>query len=77
MPAIDTLTFEQALAELESIVRQLEAGSVDLESAVRFYERGVALRRRCETRLAEARMSVESIARTPEGETGLAPFGTE
>ncbi|GEO82336.1 exodeoxyribonuclease VII small subunit [Pararhodospirillum oryzae] len=74
--ALATLTFEQALAELETIVRELEQGSVDLDKAVSAYERGVALRRACETRLAEARMTVERIAAEPEGSPTTRPFDT-
>jgi exodeoxyribonuclease VII small subunit len=67
------LTFEKALAELEQIVQKLERGDVALEESVTIYERGEALKRRCEEllRLAEAR--VEKITLDAAGR----PTGTE
>ncbi|CCG08073.1 exodeoxyribonuclease VII small subunit [Pararhodospirillum photometricum] len=73
-PDLGSLSFEQALAELETIVRDLEQGSVELDKAVGAYERGVALRRHCEARLNEARMTVERIAAGPDGEPVARPF---
>lgn len=61
------LPFEKALAELESIVQRLEKGDVALEESIRIYERGEALKRRCETLLREAEARVEKIARDAEG----------
>ncbi|MET0539870.1 MAG: exodeoxyribonuclease VII small subunit [Xanthobacteraceae bacterium] len=67
------LPFERAIEELESIVRRLEEGKVPLEESVAIYERGEALKRRCEEllRLAEAR--VEKITFDAAGK----PTGTE
>ena len=59
--AIDTLTFEQALSELEQIVARLESGQAPLEDSIRMYERGAALKTHCETRLEAARLRVEKI----------------
>jgi exodeoxyribonuclease VII small subunit len=67
--AIDTLTFEEALAELEGIVRDLETGKGRLEESVAAYERGAALRRHCEKLLAEAEQKVQAIVETPAGPT--------
>lgn len=72
--SIGDLSFEQALTQLETIVRELEQGNVDLGSAVGAYERGVALRRHCEARLNEARMTVERISQTPGSPVSLHPF---
>jgi exodeoxyribonuclease VII small subunit len=58
---IATLTFEQALAELEQIVARLESGQAPLEDSIRMYERGAALKAHCETRLEAARLRVEKI----------------
>lgn len=58
---IATLTFEQALAELEQIVARLESGQAPLEDSIRMYERGAALKSHCETRLESARLRVEKI----------------
>jgi exodeoxyribonuclease VII small subunit len=67
------LPFERALEELETIVKRLEEGKVPLEESVAIYERGEALKRRCEEllRLAEAR--VEKITLDAAGR----PTGTE
>lgn len=58
---IATLSFEEALAELERIVRGLEGGQMKLEDAISAYERGAALRRHCDAKLAEAEMRVRAI----------------
>ena len=70
---VAALPFEKALAELESIVGRLEAGDVALEELIRIYERGEALKRRCETLLREAEARVEKITRDAAGR----PTGTE
>jgi len=57
----DELSFEEALAQLEEIVSQLEDGEVELEEAIRLYERGAALRKRCSRKLEEAKMRIESV----------------
>src|SRR6266568_3740173 len=54
LPDVSTLSFEEALAELERIVRALEGGQQKLEEAIGAYERGALLRQHCEARLAEA-----------------------
>ena len=48
------MEFEQALNELQIIVKNLERGDVKLEEAVRFYERGILLKKHCETKLRQA-----------------------
>jgi len=52
--AVEKLPFEDALAELEEIVAELEQGDAPLDDAIARFERGVALSRRCEDRLGEA-----------------------
>jgi exodeoxyribonuclease VII small subunit len=66
---IETLTFEQALAELEQIVARLESGQAPLEDSIRMYERGAVLKRHCETRLEAARLRVEKIVMGAGGPT--------
>ena len=68
-PDIAAMAFEDALTALEEIVRQLEGGRIRLEEAVAAYERGVALKRHCESRLQEARGKVERI--TTDGQIGM------
>ena len=58
---IKSLSFEQALAELEGIVRRLEAGQVELEESIRIYERGEALKSRCNSLLKQAEARIEKI----------------
>ena len=69
---IAAMGFEEAMKELERIVRELESGQVKLDDAVKAYERGTALKTHCEEKLAEARTKVEKI--TGIGKTlGLEP----
>ena len=55
---IASLSFEQALAELESIVQELESGQAPLERSIEMYERGARLKAHCEQRLEAARLRV-------------------
>ncbi|MCA3324156.1 MAG: exodeoxyribonuclease VII small subunit [Roseomonas sp.] len=64
---IAALSFEQALAELEAIVRELESGKGALEASVTAYQRGAALKRHCEAKLAEAEQKIQAIV---EGAAG-------
>ena len=65
---IKNLSFEQALQELEQIVKQLEGGQGDLEAAIKSYERGSKLKAHCEQKLAQARLKVEKIVQAESGE---------
>ena len=67
MTSLETLSFEDALRELETIVRQLEEGKTNLEEAIKAYERGAVLRTICEKKLKEAHLRVEKIVMGPEG----------
>ena len=71
------LSFEDALAELETIVRRLEEGSARLDEAISAYERGALLKRHCETKLQEAQMRVEKIVLGPEASVGVQPATLE
>ncbi len=70
---ISGLSFEDALAELERIVRGLEGGQQKLEDAITCYERGTALRRHCESKLAEAESRVQAIVERADGSLSLKP----
>ncbi|HEX3701151.1 MAG TPA: exodeoxyribonuclease VII small subunit [Phenylobacterium sp.] len=70
---IATLSFEQALAELEQIVARLESGQAPLEDSIQLYERGAALKAHCETRLEAARLRVEKIVVGASGAPGVEP----
>ena len=60
-PTLESLTFEEALGELEAIVEQLERGDVSLDTAIDAYARGMSLKTHCQARLEEARLRVEKI----------------
>jgi len=64
---IDTLSFEQALGELETIVSALESGSAPLEDSIKAYERGVALKKHCESKLRSAQEKIEKITISEDG----------
>ena len=70
---ISTLTFEQALAELEKIVSELESGQAPLERSIDIYERGAALKAHCEKKLEAARLKVEKIVLGSGGPQGVEP----
>jgi exodeoxyribonuclease VII small subunit len=65
--------FEQALAELESLVERLERGDVPLDEALRTFERGVALTRHCQACLQAAQQKVEILLKR-SGQPELQPF---
>ena len=67
------LSFEQALAELEKIVSELESGQAPLERSIEVYERGAALKAHCEARLEAARLRVEKIVVGAGGATSAEP----
>lgn len=64
---IDGLSFEKAMAELESIVDKLERGEVSLEESIAIYERGEALKKRCDSLLQSAEMKIEAIRKSKDG----------
>lgn len=64
---IAALNFEQALAELDKIVAQLESGKVDLEQSISIYTRGTQLKRHCEAKLKAAQERVEKIVVGADG----------
>jgi exodeoxyribonuclease VII small subunit len=71
------MPFEKAMQELEDIVAKLEKSAVSLDESVGLYERGEALRRRCDELLKEAEARIEKITLGPDGApTGLAPLQT-
>ena len=70
------IRFEDAMKELEQLVRRLEEGQVTLEEAVSVYERGVALKNLCDEQLKSARMRIDQITCSPDGELTLTPEKT-
>jgi exodeoxyribonuclease VII small subunit len=72
-PDISAMSFEDALAELEQIVRRLEGGQVKLDEAILAYERGAQLKRHCERKLNEAQQRVDRIVIGPDGAISAEP----
>jgi exodeoxyribonuclease VII small subunit len=70
---ISGMSFEDALAELEQIVRRLESGQVKLDEAILAYERGAQLKRHCESKLNEAQQRVDRIVVGPDGSVTAEP----
>jgi exodeoxyribonuclease VII small subunit len=70
---IASLSFEQALAELERIVAELESGKTDLETSIDAYARGAALKAHCEAKLKEAQLRVDKIVVGQAGPAGVEP----
>ena len=64
---VEEMSFEQAMAELEQVVGKLERGDVPLEDSIKLYERGAALRKRCDQKLKEAEEKVAAITLDAEG----------
>ena len=73
---VDGMAFEEALAELESVVSRLERGDVALDDSIALYERGALLRKRCEQKLREAEEKVSRITLT-DGQPPGTPTGTQ
>lgn len=71
---IAEMSFEEALAALEDVVRSLEGGQVPLEQSIDLYERGEALRKHCDDRLKAAELRVEKIVAADGKATGTEPF---
>ncbi|HEX4408987.1 MAG TPA: exodeoxyribonuclease VII small subunit [Xanthobacteraceae bacterium] len=75
---VGKLPFERAIEELESIVKRLEEGKVPLEESIAIYERGEALKQRCEELLRQAEARVEKITLNAGGKpTGTTPLDVE
>lgn len=73
---IKDLSFEDALSELEAIVRQLEGGNAPLEESIALYQRGAKLKAHCEGKLKSAQLKVEKIVLAPDGSASTEPFDT-
>ena len=75
---VKKLTFERAIEELETIVKRLEDGKVPLEESVAIYERGEALKRRCDELLRQAEARVDKITTDSAGQvTGTEPLDVQ
>lgn len=77
LKALDAMSFEEALGELERIVATLERGQAPLEESIALYERGTALKAHCEKKLKAAQARVEKIIVAPDGTPASEPFDVE
>ncbi len=68
------ISFEDALTQLENIVRELEAGKIKLDDAVEAYETATALKKFCEEKLKAAQLKIEKINVTPDGVVQTEPL---
>jgi len=73
MTDVNEMSFEEAMKELEAVVGQLERGDVALDESINLYERGAALKARCEAKLKEAEEKVAKITLDGQGQA----VGTE
>lgn len=71
---IESLNFEDALGELETIVRSLESGQEPLEQSIGAYERGILLKKHCEGKLREAQEKIEKITVDKDGGLSTQPL---
>ena len=71
---LSKLSFEDALVQLESIVRELEGGKIKLDDAVEAYEKATALKKFCEEKLKAAQLKIEKINVSPEGVVATEPL---
>ena len=69
---VESLSFEEALARLEEIVRLLERGEAPLDQSIDLYQEGDRLRRHCESRLKAAQARIERISLGEDGRPAAA-----
>ena len=73
-PAIEAMSFEEALNELQGLVKALEKGEAKLDEAIRAYERGAALKQHCDRKLREAQAKVDKIVVAADGALSSEPM---
>jgi len=71
--AVEKLSFEEAMTELDQVVSKLESGSAPLEQSIDLYTRGTALKTHCEALLKNAQAKIEKITLDDKG----SPIGSE
>ena len=71
---INELSFEEALNQLETIVRELESGKTKLDDAVNAYEKAIKLKQLCENKLKSAQLKIEKLEITPSNEVKTSEF---
>lgn len=71
---IEKMSFEKAMEELETIVSDLENGSIELEESIERYQRGIQLKKHCDQKLKEANMKIDQIEIDKNGNVTEKPF---
>lgn len=71
---IENLSFEEAMSELDSVVRRLESGNIKLDEAVSTYERGIALQKHCLNKLNTAKAKIDLLITDGKNIIGAEPF---
>ena len=71
---LNELSFEEALQQLEVLVRELESGRIKLDDAVAAYEKAVALKKLCEDKLKAAQLKIEKLEQSANGELKTTPL---
>ena len=71
--AVSEMSFEEAMAALETVVSQLERGEVPLDQSIALYERGAALKSHCAAKLKDAEEKVELIHSAEGRAVGVTP----
>ena len=71
---VRTLTYEQALVELDTLIKKLETGSIELADSIACYERGVALAAHCSSLLEQTERKVERLVMGADGQVAAQPF---
>lgn len=71
---LSKLSFEDALVQLENIVRELEGGKIKLDDSVEAYEKATALKKFCEEKLKAAQLKIEKINVSPDGAISTEPL---
>jgi len=74
---LSKLSFEEALIQLENIVRELESGQIKLDDAVSAYERAVSLKKLCQDKLDAAALKIEKIEISKDGTISTTPLDTD
>jgi exodeoxyribonuclease VII small subunit len=74
---LSKLSFEEALIQLENIVRELESGQIKLDDAVSAYERAVSLKKLCQDKLNAAALKIEKIEISKDGTISTTPLDTD
>jgi len=77
MTAKKPVNLEKALADLESLVDELESGDLPLEKAMKKFEEGIKLTRSCQAALKDAEQKVEILLKSAGGKESLKDFEAE